>query len=790
MSLVLVVYEEESEQDSIEKLLNAKGHSVLKARNGLEAIDIVRREHPDAALSDVVLPRMDGFALCRKWKQDDRLQTAPFIFYTTRFDDPKYERFAQEVGADRFFANPESTDAVITALDEALESSRRGTGTLRLKADDVVEAFEREKAREVERESEAARQRDAQRRIAIERQREAERERDKAVASLKGRVAELEATRQRHASAEAAYRALFDSAPVPMWIQDEETGKVVAVNEAALTRYGYARAEFLALDIRALQPGDDRPVTPTYDRPSPRRHRRKDKAFIEVELSVQALPWHGRRALYVVAHDVTDRLRALRALAEREELQRRVVASLPDAVLVTDVQGRITDVNETASGMTGRRRDELIGRNAGELLPAGFDAVSGTEPVRGVMSRAEIGDLEVEVRRAALSGDANRQLLVIRDVSRATAVDEPISRERDLEQRLSGLALLGDETSESELLRCVITDAVALTSSPAGYLHLLDRPKSALRLAAWLGAVQGEGAVLDGQPRSPARAGFFGQCAASRCPVMLNDPALRPQPDGLPALGRCIGVPLLEGDAVLAVLTVANRDADYTDEDRETLERYTAAAVRILARRRREVALTARIEGLARASESAIETLGAVAARLDPRGSHHSQRVAALAAALGRELGLDPTRIEQLETAGLLHDIGMAALPGGLVAVARTVDQDERTLIQRHPEVSASMLAGLDGGEALVAIVRQHHERLDGSGYPQGLSGDQIEMGARILAVADTVCGMMEHRAYRPAHSLEATLRELEKSAGRAFDPHVVAACVRLFRQQTFALPA
>ena len=108
MSLVLVVYDQEADQETIEKLLAAKGHNVLKARNGLEAIDLVRRQHPDAALSDVLLPRMDGFALCRKWKQDDRTQSAPFIFYTTRFDDPKYERFAQEVGADHFFARPDS----------------------------------------------------------------------------------------------------------------------------------------------------------------------------------------------------------------------------------------------------------------------------------------------------------------------------------------------------------------------------------------------------------------------------------------------------------------------------------------------------------------------------------------------------------------------------------------------------------------------------------------------------------------------------------------------------------
>src|SRR6187399_2284189 len=120
MGVILVAYERESEQAALEKLLSPRGHRIVKANNGLEALDAARREPPHAIVSDIVLPRMDGFALCRKWKQDERLQAIPFVFYTRRHDDPKYERFALELGAERFLSRNEQPDALARVLDELL----------------------------------------------------------------------------------------------------------------------------------------------------------------------------------------------------------------------------------------------------------------------------------------------------------------------------------------------------------------------------------------------------------------------------------------------------------------------------------------------------------------------------------------------------------------------------------------------------------------------------------------------------------------------------------------------
>ena len=120
MGVILIAFEREAELSALEQLLSGRGHRVVRSGNGLAALDAARREPPHAIVSDIVLPRMDGFALCRKWKQDERLQAIPFVFYTRRHDDPKYERFALELGAERFLARSVPPETLVTALDELL----------------------------------------------------------------------------------------------------------------------------------------------------------------------------------------------------------------------------------------------------------------------------------------------------------------------------------------------------------------------------------------------------------------------------------------------------------------------------------------------------------------------------------------------------------------------------------------------------------------------------------------------------------------------------------------------
>lgn len=173
----------------------------------------------------------------------------------------------------------------------------------------------------------------------------------------------------------------------------------------------------------------------------------------------------------------------------------------------------------------------------------------------------------------------------------------------------------------------------------------------------------------------------------------------------------------------------------------------------------------------------------------DPYTAGHQRRVAAIAVAVGREMGLDPGRLAGLELGATLHDIGKIAIPAEILAKPTRLNAVEFELIKTHATAGAEIIQDIEFPWPVRDIVLLHHERMDESGYPHGLAGDRITAEARIVAVADVVEAMASHRPYRPALGLEAGLAEIEDKAGTHFDSDVVAACVRVFRENGFRIP-
>lgn len=170
----------------------------------------------------------------------------------------------------------------------------------------------------------------------------------------------------------------------------------------------------------------------------------------------------------------------------------------------------------------------------------------------------------------------------------------------------------------------------------------------------------------------------------------------------------------------------------------------------------------------------------------DPYTAGHERRVAEIAAALGRELGLEASRIEGLRIAGLLHDVGNILIPAEILSKPGPLSETEFGIVMEHARAGHDVLKDIDFPWPVAKVALQHHERLDGSGYPQGLKGEAIVLEARIVAVADVVEAMASHRPYRPAIGVEAALAEIEQGAGTRYDAQVVAACLRLYREKGF----
>lgn len=195
------------------------------------------------------------------------------------------------------------------------------------------------------------------------------------------------------------------------------------------------------------------------------------------------------------------------------------------------------------------------------------------------------------------------------------------------------------------------------------------------------------------------------------------------------------------------------------------------------------------VEALRASLEATVEAIVATVESRDPYTAGHQRRVADLASAIAREMGLPADRVAGIGFGALIHDLGKIRVPDELLCKPTRLTRAEFEVIKMHPEVGYGIVKGIDFPWPIAGMIHQHHERLDGSGYPQGLRGEEILLEARILAVADTVEAMASHRPYRPGLGVGAALEEIERNCGGQYDVEVVRACLRLFRQKRYLLP-
>ncbi|MDH7511441.1 MAG: response regulator [Clostridiales bacterium] len=206
----------------------------------------------------------------------------------------------------------------------------------------------------------------------------------------------------------------------------------------------------------------------------------------------------------------------------------------------------------------------------------------------------------------------------------------------------------------------------------------------------------------------------------------------------------------------------------------------------ISARKQAEQALKESWENLREALEGAIQAMALTIEIRDPYTAGHQRRVSKLSCAIAKEMGLPEDQIEGIRVAGDIHDIGKIYVPAEILSKPGQITAIEYGIIKTHPQVGYEILKTIKFPWPVAQIVLQHHEHLDGSGYPLGLSGDQILKESKILIVADTVEAMSSHRPYRPAQGIDKALDEIIQYKGLFYDSEAVDACVRLFKEEGF----
>ena len=195
-----------------------------------------------------------------------------------------------------------------------------------------------------------------------------------------------------------------------------------------------------------------------------------------------------------------------------------------------------------------------------------------------------------------------------------------------------------------------------------------------------------------------------------------------------------------------------------------------------------------KLEGLLKVLNRTVEAIATLYEKRDPYTAGHQRRVAQLACTIAREMNLPDEQICGIRITGAVHDIGKIAVPGDILSKPGKLSAEEFSIVKTHPQVAYDILRNLDFPWPVAETILQHHERLNGSGYPKGISGEAIILEARILCVADVIESMASHRPYRPALGEAKALDEIMQNRGVLYDPTVADVCSKISNNGGFKL--
>lgn len=420
---------------------------------------------------------------------------------------------------------------------------------------------------------------------------------------------------------------------------------------------------------------------------------------------------------------------------------------------------------------------QLFERNLGAFGTGTF----GEEGVR------IISDSEKQYLRA-IAGHLAVTLNRIHSVEQKAKAEQALRRfNRALQTLSNGNEALVRARDEESLLEDMCSVLVRFGGYQAA-LIAVDSDQS--RRIAWASAPQ-TGAALKEASIASLDAGHLARTFTASRPSVLHgrdslEDLLRGEMER-EGLESILSLPIGDQGGRFGLLTIFSTDpAEFDPDEMKLLEElagdlsYGVHTLRLRADRRRHH------ERLTKAMESAIQSLASALELRDSYTAGHQRRVAELAVAIGRHLGLPEEQIRGLYLAGVVHDIGKIYVPAEILTRPGRLSAVEFALVKTHVDAGYEILKGIDFPWPIAEIVRQHHENLDGSGYPRGLKGDEILLEGRILSAADMVEAITNHRPYRPALGLDFALKELRAASGTRFDPVVVEACVHVFEKGAF----
>ena len=439
-----------------------------------------------------------------------------------------------------------------------------------------------------------------------------------------------------------------------------------------------------------------------------------------------------------LARTLSERDSLLQTVEKKESKFRRYVESAPDGIFVSDERGNFTDVNEASSRITGYTREELLNMNLLKLIhPESLD--DAKEHFRKTVETGEAEGIVSFVKKTGEKGYWNVRAVRLDDTSFIGFVS-------DVTDLLMSQEALRKSEEEKSLILNATKESIVYYDRDLR-INWINRAMSK-RLGVEVGDLIGKKCFMIWK-------------AGEKCDDCILEKVIKSREQKKTELTNEMGEYWL-----VRAYPVIGPDGDVTG--------VVEVSEDITERKRASKKLEAAFDALVRIASDIVSAK-------DPYTAGHQKNVSDLAVAIGKKMGLNYETLTCLKFAGLLHDIGKISIPSEILTRPVKLSNIELSLIKEHSRNGYNILKDIDLPWPIADIVLQHHERLDGSGYPNGLKNDEIRLESRIIAVADVVEAITSHRPYRQALGIEHALNEIKKNSGILYDPAVVEACVQVF---------
>lgn len=784
---VLIADGRAEDRQLLRAALEDMGHAVVEASNGQQALTEVRKAKPDLILSEITMPGVDGFKFCRRLQEDPELRHVPFAFVTASYTERQYQQFARDVGAVRVLRKPIEPQELRAAVQDLLLIDFVPGATQTLRRLDNATFHERHAA---------ALGSQLERKVAelerLTRLYKVLSHTNQAIVRTSSREQLFPAMCRiavEHGGARLAAIVLADQAGRRPARVASYNGVLGSRNDLLVT-LDELNVAGRGLSVEALRTGvpviSNNVLNDPITKPWHEAARRAGVGSVAVYPFTQGGIVVGALELYAgepgfftaemlptleeMTTDISFALdnyarqaehsRAVQATADALEYNHLLLASSPVGIITYKETGAAVSANPAAATLVGGTVEQLKAQNFREIeswkrsgLLRLAEQVLSTETSleRDIRISTTFGkNVWFTARFLPFSYNSEQHLLAMfSDITERKqaeeALAEAVTKYRALveQQSLVGIYLVDEERIHYVNPR---TDEIFGYESGELVGHAMkefvaddDWPATELELRR---IFSGEIPFL--------KLDFRGRRKDGR-EVLLNAHGTLASSGGRPIL-----IGMLQ---------------DVTEQ------------------RRSEEQIRHHVEQLEAAVMQTVELATSISGMRDPYTAGHERRVAEIAIAIGKELGFDERRQQGLRVAGYLHDIGKITIPSEILSKPGRLSAAEMSLVKGHPQASYDVLKCVEFPWPVAQAALQHHERMDGSGYPQGLKGEAILFEARILAVADVIEAMASHRPYRPGLGIDKALAEIERGRGTAYDPLVVDACLTLFRQQGYRVP-